>query len=79
MGLLRLELGGLSQMLRQFKFLGFNTHLLHHQDQSANVPGMDDPNKDISHQRRLATHEHEVVVEVACVEQAGLDHPRYDN
>ena len=40
---------------------------------------MDDPNKDISHQRRLATHEHEVVVEVACVEQAGLDHPRYDN
>jgi hypothetical protein len=51
-------------MLRQFKFLLFNAHLLHDQDQTPNVPGMDDADEEVRHQRNLAAHKYEVTVEV---------------
>lgn len=66
-------------MLLHFKFLGFNAHLLHDQDQTPNVPGMDDADEEVRHQRSLATHKYEVIVEVVLKQQTGLDHPRHDD
>ena len=66
-------------MLRQFKFLLFNAHLLHDQDKTSNVPGMDDADEEVRHQRSLAAHKHEVTVEVVLKQQTGLDHPRHDD